>query len=150
LTLELHHIVWVKDDGGNDPSNLLALCPNCHSLHTHDHIPASAIRAWKSFLVALNSTNHGTVDLLLLLAEDESRFSGPETPKGVMPRFRFTGDGLPVLAGLITSGLIEISNRYSGHNAWGGGMPSFEVMLTDKGKLFIQAWKSGDEVPSAN
>ena len=34
LTLELHHIVWVKDGGGNDLENLLALCPNCYSLHT--------------------------------------------------------------------------------------------------------------------
>ena len=38
LTLELHHIVWVKDQGGDDPDNLLALCPNCHSLHTQGHI----------------------------------------------------------------------------------------------------------------
>ena len=39
LVLELHHIEWVKDGGGNEPSNLLPLCPNCHALHTAGHIP---------------------------------------------------------------------------------------------------------------
>src|SRR5262245_29292537 len=73
LTLELHHIIWVKDSGKNDPENLLALCPNCHSLHTQGHIPTYAIRTWKSLLLALNSTNHATADLLLLLADDEER-----------------------------------------------------------------------------
>ena len=57
LTLELHHIVWVKDDGANDLDNLLALCPNCHSLHTAGHIPASAILAWKSLLQSIGNPN---------------------------------------------------------------------------------------------
>lgn len=147
LTLELHHIVWVKDGGANSPENLLALCPNCHSLHTRGHMPESAIRMWKSLLVALNSTNQGTADLLLLIAMDEDRFDGPESSKGVAPRFRFTGDGLPALAGLITSGLLEITRRYSGASAWGGGMPSFEVCLTEKGLRFVEAWRSSGVVP---
>lgn len=150
LTLELHHIVWVKDGGKNDPENLLALCPNCHSLHTQGHIAEAAIRKWKSLLVALNSTNQGTADLLLLIATEEERFEHPDdSQKGVPPRFRFTGDGLPYLAGLITSGLLQISKRYSGANAWGGGMPSFEVQLTDKGMKFVDAWKESGVSPEA-
>ena len=47
LTLELHHIEWIKDDGNNDVSNLIALCSNCHDLHTRGHIPRSAIDTWK-------------------------------------------------------------------------------------------------------
>ena len=39
LTLELHHIVWVSHGGGNNLDNLLALCPNCHALHSAGHIP---------------------------------------------------------------------------------------------------------------
>ena len=31
ITLELHHIEYVSDGGGDDPSNLLVLCPYCHS-----------------------------------------------------------------------------------------------------------------------
>jgi len=148
LTIELHHIVWVKDGGTNDPENLLVLCPNCHSLHTQGHIPETAIKNWKNLLVALNSTNQCTADLLLLIAAEEERFDGSvEFPNGVPPRFRFTGDGLPVLAGLITSGLLEISKRYSGASLSGGGMPSFEVQLTKKGTHFVKAWKESGVLP---
>jgi HNH endonuclease len=149
LTLELHHIVWVKDGGSNDPDNLLALCPNCHSLHTQGHIPEKAIRTWKSLLLALNSTNHATADLLLLLAADEERIASPANvtestdPNKIGLPFRFTGDGLPALSGLLASGLIRISKYYSGLNQWGGSMPSFEVRLTEKGKALVAAWRSG-------
>ena len=143
LTLELHHIVWVKDGGANDPANLLALCSNCHSLHTHRHIPATAIQTWKSLLVALNSANHGTADLLLVLAADEARTREPTTGTQFNLPFRFTGDGLPALAGLLTSGIIEISKHFSGVNTWGSSMPSFEVRLTDKGRALVAAWQAG-------
>jgi HNH endonuclease len=149
LTLDLHHIVWVKDGGGNEPSNLLALCPNCHSLHTHGHIPAQAVRTWKSFLLALNSANHATADLLLVLAADEARLkSAPDSEKAAPP-FRFTGDGLPALSGLLTSGIIEITRRFSGVNAWGSSMPSFEVRLTEKGRTLVAAWQSGQALEDA-
>lgn len=143
LTLELHHIVWVKDGGENGPANLLALCPNCHSLHTRGHIPAQAINTWKSLLIALNSSNHGTADLLLVLAADEARTREPTTGTTFNLPFRFTGDGLPALAGLLTSGIIEICKHFSGVNAWGSSMPSFEVRLTDKGRALVNAWKLG-------
>jgi hypothetical protein len=146
LTLELHHIVWVKNGGQNDPGNLLALCPNCHSLHTHGHIPAQAIQTWKSLLLALNSANHGTADLLLVLAADEARVAAAEDPAKVAPPYRFTGDGLPALAGLLTSGIIKVSSRFSGANAWGSSMPSFEVRLTEKGRRLVAAWQSGGAI----
>ncbi|MEW8419073.1 MAG: HNH endonuclease signature motif containing protein [Candidatus Thiodiazotropha endolucinida] len=141
LTLELHHIVWVKDGGSNDPENLLVLCPNCHSLHTQGHIPEAAILAWKNQLVVLNNTNPNTADFLLVIAEDEERVTSSETEEDIPRRFRFTGDSLPLLSGLLTSGLITISKRYSGSNIFGGTLPSFEVELTDKGKLYVEAWK---------
>jgi hypothetical protein len=143
LTIELHHIVWVRDGGDNDPGNLLALCPNCHSLHTYGHIPAQAINTWKSLLLALNSSNHGTADLLLVLAADEARVKDAQDPGKMGTRFRFTGDGLPALSGLMSSGIIEISKRYAGANAWGSSMPSFEVLLTEKGRALVAAWQSG-------
>ena len=142
LTLELHHMVWVKDGGVNDPNNLLALCPNCHSLHTYHHISEQAIRTWKSLLVALNSTNHASADLLLILSDEEQRVQAATDATRVSPLFRFTGDGLPALSGLIASGLIEISKRYPG-TVWAGSVPSFEVSLTDKGKNLVAAWREG-------
>ena len=144
LTLELHHIVWVKDGGGGDPKNLIALCPNCHSLHTNGSIPTEAIEVWKSLLVSLNNPNRVTVDLLLVLYREEERLEVAETDSTTAaPPFRFTGDGLGVLAGLISAGLVEISRRYSGASHFGGSMPSFEVRLTESGRRIVKAWLSG-------
>lgn len=91
----VHHIIWVKDGGGNQPDNLLALCPNCHSLHTRGHIPAQAIVAWKSLLTSLGNPNRAAVDLLLLLADEQERVGKETDYVKVPPPFRFTGDSLP-------------------------------------------------------
>ena len=140
LTLELHHIIWVKDDGTNDPENLLALCPNCHSLHTHGHIPDEAIRTWKEILRSLNSVSRVTADLLLVLYQEECRIKAAVDPEKEPPPFRFTGDGLPALAGLITAGLLSISKRFLGAGMFGASRPSFEVKLTDEGLQFVSRW----------
>jgi hypothetical protein len=144
LTLESHHIRWVKDGGGNAPENLLALCPNCHSLHTYGHIPPPAILAWKSLLVSLNSPHRASADLLLVLSQEEERIATLADPSLGPAAFRFTGDSLPVVAGLLTARLVEISRRFSGASYFGGGMPSFELRLTDGGRRLVSAWKSGD------
>src|ERR1700746_2038955 len=52
--LEDHHIIHVSEGGGNEPSNLLALCPTCHALYHHKEISREAIRHWKGLLLALN------------------------------------------------------------------------------------------------
>jgi hypothetical protein len=56
LAIDLHHIVEVCERGGNEPSNLLALCPTCHALFHRWVITAESIRLWKARLVALNNT----------------------------------------------------------------------------------------------
>src|SRR4051812_29981280 len=33
LALDMHHIWEVSAGGTDDPSNLIALCPNCHNLY---------------------------------------------------------------------------------------------------------------------
>ena len=143
LTLELHHIVWVSHGGGNNLDNLLALCPNCHALHSAGHIPERAIRVWKSLLISLNSTSRVTADLLLVLFDDEQRIAREPDPSKAPPPFRFTGDGLPALSGLITAGLVEISRRYLGAGTFGASMPSFNVRLTEAGRRLVQAWVDG-------
>ena len=145
LTLELHHIVWVKDGGGNDLDNLLALCPNCHSLHTKGHIPARAILAWKSLLISLGNPNRTSVDLLLVLAEEQIRVEKESDSAQAQPPFRFTGDSLPALAPLITSGLLKISRRHLGANYFGGAHPSFSVALTERGRRLVAAWREGSQ-----
>jgi len=51
--LQDHHIVHVSEGGGNQLSNLLALCPNCHTLYHHKEITRNSIRHWKGLLLAL-------------------------------------------------------------------------------------------------
>ena len=143
LTLELHHIDWVKDGGGNRLENLIALCPNCHSLHTKGHIPREAIEVWKSILTSINNPHRSSADVLLVLFEEDQRIASAPDPSAVPGPFSFTGDGLGVLAGLMTSGLVTITRRRSGGSAWGGGTPYFNVGLTDSGRLVVKAWRTG-------
>jgi hypothetical protein len=144
ITLQVHHIIRVADDGGNSPDNLIALCPNCHALHHAGHIPLDAIKIWKTMLVSLNEGSRSNVDLLLVLSNEEDRIAKAAKKDEEPPPFRFTGDSLPAIAGMLTSGLIEISKRYLGGSAWSSPSPSFEVALTSKGRKLVNAWKEGN------
>lgn len=78
LTLELHHLDWVRDGGGNDVANLIALCSNCHDLHTRGHIPGSAIDAWKQMLLLISgSLDRESLDLLFFMYKFETRSRDP-------------------------------------------------------------------------
>jgi hypothetical protein len=136
LTLEIHHIVWIKDGGGNGPDNLLALCPNCHSLHTAGHIPPEAIRYWKQMLVALNhSFDRRSRDLLIFLRSTDG--DGISRP--------YSADGVATFAPLLATGLAEAQFKQGGS---GGGRPPFavfEVGLTDRGRALLRAWETGDD-----
>ena len=74
LTLELHHLEWVRDGGGNDPANTIPLCSNCHDLHTRGHIPRSALDAGKQMLMLVSgSLDRESLDLLLFMYNFEKR-----------------------------------------------------------------------------
>lgn len=136
LTLDIHHIVWVKDGGGNDASNLIALCPNCHSLHTGRYIPIEAIRHWKGMLVALNRAfDRSSTDLLLFLSD------------GDWDDAYFTPDAVLRFAALIAAGLVERSGNLVGGNIQGRGINQqyCRLRLTSDGRALVEAWKSGDE-----
>lgn len=142
LTLELHHIVWVKDNGGNEPTNLIALCPNCHAMHTRKHIPQSAIRHWKGILHALNHAfNKESMDLLLYLNQ-------PSTE-----HIWYSGDGFLRFSALVAAGLVEIAESKFGagvrfdHSPFPSSPPSsaLRVKLSEKGKMLVEAWLAGDE-----
>ncbi len=137
LTLELHHMVRVADGGGNEASNLLALCPNCHALHTKGHIPVEAIRHWKGMLVAMNHAfSKESMDLLLFL------HSGMPQP------FRISGDGVLKFVSLAAAGLAKTSMTSYQPPAGPGLAPEsalYKVRLTQKGRALIEAWLAGDE-----
>ncbi|HBE70914.1 MAG TPA: hypothetical protein DDW52_22440 [Planctomycetaceae bacterium] len=150
LTLELHHIEYVSEGGGNTLENLLPLCPNCHTLHHAGHIPKEAIKAWKLLLDSLTNPSRNLVDFLILLYRDKGE---PEMQRGNVadinaPRddvpFVFTGDSLPFLAGPVNSGLLEIFNRRQNTAYAGGTTPNFMVRLTGKGRALVESWIKGD------
>ncbi|GAG27104.1 unnamed protein product, partial [marine sediment metagenome] len=145
ITIDVHHIVSVKKGGGNKPNNLLALCPNCHALVHREKISKRAIEAWKGLIVSLNNPNRASADVLLALYDEQKRFGNDSQSKEhVAPQFRFSGDSLGFLAGLITSGLAEISRRFLGASMFGASHPTFEVRLTKKGMSLVTAWRDGD------
>ena len=142
LTLQLHHIVWVKDGGGSDAMNLIALCGHCHDLHTQGHIPASAIRHWKGLLHALNHAfNRESMDLLLFLSRSS------------IENVWYTGHGFLRFAGLVAAGLVEIAEsqfavgvRYGSSSApTTPPTTALRVRLSEKGRMLVDSWLRGDE-----
>lgn len=123
ITLDIHHIVQVSDDGPNEPQNLLALCPNCHALHHRGEIPIESIRAWKMLLLALNEAfDRRSIDILLALDA-----VGPVETSG--------DTVFAYCAGLIAAGYIQF--RAFGHIC--------TYTMTNKGRQLVEAWKAGDQ-----
>ncbi len=141
LTLQLHHMIWVRDGGGNEATNLIALCGHCHDLHTNGHIPQSAIRHWKGLLHALNHAfSAESMDLLLYLN------------RPTMDNVWYTGDGVLRFAGLIAAGLVQIvDSQFSVGVRYGNSAPTappttaVRVALSDKGHLLVDSWLAGNE-----
>jgi hypothetical protein len=136
LTLDVHHLINVSDEGPNTAENLLPLCPNCHALHHRGEIPIGSLRSWKMLLITLNEAfDRKAVDVLLAL-DKLAIFK------------RVTGDGVIGLASLVAAGLVEIREYYQ-QQGGGGLFHVFEQMylveLSDKGKSLVAGWKKGDQ-----
>lgn len=140
LTLDIHHIEYVAEGGADSQDNLLALCPNCHSLHHNGHIPRESLRAWKVLLLALNEGfDRRSVDTLLAL----------DVLGGVM----VWGDGLLACASLVASGLVEVDEKdeivETKSLFFGSGkerrVAKYWVELSARGHAFVEAWKRGDQ-----
>jgi hypothetical protein len=68
LALDIHHMWEVNAGGGDDPWNLIALCPYCHALYHRGTINPDSIYAYKAMLVALSHAfDNTTIDQLLFL-----------------------------------------------------------------------------------
>jgi hypothetical protein len=133
LILDLHHIVDVSAGGGDDPGNLLALCPTCHAMYTRNHITRDAVRAWKAVVVSLNQAfDRRTIDDLLFL-DDVTRREPQD--------FVCSGDGVSRFTQLYAAGLA----RYEHFHGLRGGlnMDSYRVSLTPKGHRLLEGWREG-------
>jgi len=121
LAINMHHLDQVSEGGGNTLDNLIALCPNCHTLHHKGVIPHESLRTWKTLLVGLNEAfDKKAIDILLTLRK--------------IPKITLRGEGMIDIAGLIASDLIEWEQKHT---------DEFDIKLSDKGNIFVQGWASG-------
>jgi hypothetical protein len=96
LTLNIHHLDPIAKGGGNSPDNLLALCPNHHTLYHEGHIPESALRVYKGMQVALfEGFGKQARDQLLFLSQSN------------LTHF-YTSDATLQFVPLIVAGLVEL------------------------------------------
>lgn len=129
LALDLHHIWEVSAGGGNDPSNLIALCPTCHALYHRGTIKADSIYAYKAMLVAITRAfDVEAIDRLLFLESCKKDF------------LVVSGDGLLHFSRLIAAGLA--TGEQKSNNNW--QLVTYAVNLNDKGRQLISAWRLGD------
>lgn len=132
LAVDLHHIIPVREDGGNEPGNLIALCPTCHALYERGNINQDAILAWKGTLVALSAAfDRQAIDRLLFL--DQAR----------EPKLVVSGDGVLRFASLIAAGLARFSMQIFKPME---GVYLYRVRLTEKGARLVEAWRRGDRL----
>jgi hypothetical protein len=129
MALDMHHIWEVSVGGGDDASNLVALCPTCHALYHRGTIQQQSIYAYKAMLVAIGRAfDVAAVDLLLFL-------------EGCAPDFLVvSGDGLLHFARLVSAGLAGAELK--ANNNW--QIVTYAVNISEKGRQIIQAWKQGD------
>lgn len=121
LAMNIHHLDPVSEGGSNTFDNLIALCPNCHTLHHQGVIPHESLRAWKILLLSLNEAfDRKAVDVLLVLRK--------------VPKINLKGEGMLEISGLISSDLVKWKQHHT---------DSFDIMLSQKGSSFIEAWVSG-------
>jgi len=128
LAIDIHHMVQVSEGGGNVLSNLLALCPNCHSLHHKHIISRDSIYAWNLMLVSLSRAfDTNAMDDLLFLKQTPSK------------KLQISGDGVLKFSRLIGGGLAEFKLTMQN-----GPIVLYKVHLTQKGTQLVDAWMSGD------
>ena len=129
LILEQHHIWEVAAGGGDDVSNLITLCPNCHTMYHSHIIKTESIYVYKAMLVALSRAfDIEAIDRLLFLNGCKKDF------------LVVSGDGLLHFGRLIAAGLASVEQKKN--NNW--LIVTYVVNISDKGRQIIEAWKQGD------
>jgi hypothetical protein len=129
LALDMHHIWEVSAGGGDDPSNLISLCPTCHALYHRGTIRAESIYVYKAMLVAITRAfDVEAIDRMLFLEACNKDF------------LIVSGDGLLHFSRLIAASLATVEQK--SNNNW--QLVTYAVNITDKGRQLIEAWKQGD------
>jgi HNH endonuclease len=135
LALDMHHLWEVSGGGGDDPANLIALCPTCHALYHRGTISQGSIYAYKAMLVAIGRAfDVEAIDRLLFLSM---------CPKDYLV---LSGDGVLHFSRLIAAGLVAVEQK--ANNAW--QLITYAVNISDKGRMLIHAWQQGDRTAIAS
>lgn len=131
LTLEVHHIEHVSDGGGEEPGNLIVLCPNCHSLHHSGQIESASLLVWKASIVAANSPyDRPSFDLMTML----DHLGGSTW---------LDGSSVTQFARLVGPGLVTLKAEPQSYPRAAGVGTAHKVSLTEKGKRVLDAWRDG-------
>lgn len=134
LALDMHHLWEVSAGGGDEPSNLIALCPTCHALYHRGTISAESIYAYKSMLVAIGRAfDVDAVDRLLFLCMCPTDY------------LVLSGDGVLHFSRLIAAGLVSVELK--ANNAW--QLVTYAVNISEKGRMLIHAWQQGNRTAIA-
>lgn len=105
LALDMHHLWEVSGGGGDEPANLIALCPTCHALYHRGTISQESIYAYKAMLVAIGRAfDVEAIDSLFFLSM---------LPKDYLV---LSGDGVLHFSRLIAAGLVAVEQK--ANNAW--------------------------------
>lgn len=129
LALDMHHLWEVSAGGGDDPENLVALCPTCHALYHRGTIDAESVYVWKAMLVAITRAfDVEAIDRLLFLEPLKQDF------------LIVSGDGLLHFARLIAAGLASSSQKANNNFQ----IVTYSINISEKGRQLIQAWRQGD------
>lgn len=129
LALDMHHVWEVSAGGGDDPNNLIALCPTCHALYHRGTIAQDSIYAYKAMLVAIGRAfDVDAIDRLLFLNMCSPDF------------LVVSGDGVLHFARLIAAGLVQVAMK--ANNNW--QIVTYALNTSDKGRQLVQAWERGD------
>ena len=108
--------------------NLVALCPTCHALFHRGLISRDSIHSWKGILVSLSRAfDTEAIDSLLFLDKPQ------------IENLLVSGDGVLKFSRLIAADLAQF--RLVMQN---GPLLLYKVTLTEKARMLVQAWKSGD------
>ncbi|MBX2796691.1 MAG: HNH endonuclease [Myxococcales bacterium] len=125
IALDHNNVVYVVDDGGDVPENLLPLCPSCYSASIAGRIPARAIQAWKSVLLAQNSPFDLNSLTFLVFLEKLGE------PLDVDSR------ELIEIHRLVASGAVSATKLDTG---------AYRLELAVPGHLLLEAWRQGQAV----
>lgn len=131
ITENVHIVSWAESKD-HSYENLIALCPNCHTLYDSGRIPREAIIAYKKKLMFLNEVySRFELDVLDYLKTNKT---------ALIP-------GELLIKRLLEEGIVEHGEKImiqgfgDGENILG----IFYIVLTDKGKKLLDDWSKIDQ-----